>query len=204
MSNWCDASMIQLKEEKCRILHVSRQTQPIIHDYSLNGSTLKTFDHHKHLHLVSLWLRPYLVINIYSQSVQRRLKTYHEVNKTFVWVQISSSGRDSLQSTRQTITGVLLCCVEPLFNKLSISILLSQYNGEPRGWYVARSSHNFKLGTKHAQTNYFLRDTSMIGTRFLPIFLRLNLKDNLNQVYCHSYYLVNSNLFYKFVECIHI
>ena len=33
---------------RCRILNVTRQKQPIKHDYFKNGMTLQTVDHHKH------------------------------------------------------------------------------------------------------------------------------------------------------------
>lgn len=81
----------------------------------------KAFDKVSHPHLLQR-LQSYGIISILGPTHIFNLckgKTYHGGDKAIVWVQVPNSGRDSLQSPCQTITGVyciLLYCVEPLLD----------------------------------------------------------------------------------------
>ena len=54
VSEWCSNSVVQLKTEKCCILHVTRQKSPIGYEYSLDNTPLESLHKHKHL---GVWLQ---------------------------------------------------------------------------------------------------------------------------------------------------
>ena len=48
-SDWCKSWLITLKTEKCKVLHITRKKDPILHPYSLDNTMLPAVDYHKHL-----------------------------------------------------------------------------------------------------------------------------------------------------------
>ena len=120
--------MIQLKEEKCRISHVLRQKQPIKCDYSLNGTTFKTVDHHKHL----------------GVTVSETLSCDQRVSS------ICAKARRTMELIRRSLGYKFPVAVETAFKVfvrpsleyycavwnpylIKHTNVISQYNGEPRG-----------------------------------------------------------------------
>ena len=66
VGEWCNTSLVQLESEKCRILHVTRQKSPLIYEYSLDGTSLESVDHHKHL---GVWLQSSLTWEYQISSI---------------------------------------------------------------------------------------------------------------------------------------
>ena len=54
VKDWCDASLVQLKNEKCRVVHVTRQRKPLNYEYNLDEMPLLSVAQHKHL---GVWLQ---------------------------------------------------------------------------------------------------------------------------------------------------
>jgi hypothetical protein len=54
VGDWCDASLVQLKNEKCRNVHVTRQKKPLNYEYNIVDIPLQSVAQHKHL---GVWLQ---------------------------------------------------------------------------------------------------------------------------------------------------
>ena len=39
VGEWCNISLVQMKTEKCRILHVTKHKSPLIYEYSLGNTS---------------------------------------------------------------------------------------------------------------------------------------------------------------------
>ena len=66
VGDWCDASLVQLKNEKCRIVHVTRQKKPLNYEYNLVGIPLQSVAQHKHL---GIWLQSSLSWEYHISSI---------------------------------------------------------------------------------------------------------------------------------------
>ena len=53
VADWCKSWQVSLKADKCKVLHVSRQTTPVICQYEVSDQVLSTTTEHRH---VEIWL----------------------------------------------------------------------------------------------------------------------------------------------------
>ena len=110
-SDWCKSWLVTLKTEKCKVSHITRKKDPILHPYSLDNTTLPAVDYHKHL---GVWVESSLSWGHHISSICAKANHGSGPHKENFWFFKRGWLSNGLQGSGETHPGVYLPCVESI------------------------------------------------------------------------------------------